>query len=344
MEQTTRWTLPLLLGLCASGATTHAGMDAWGESKNRLGLNGHALFNIKASFSQLGASPPATDIGPASSGSNHDYDDGYNRVDGWNNAQGRTYYWGYDRSSQAQGEMIAMSSTSAQGGGSLDDLSDDPHWGGELTYMRELGYNNSYWYGLVVGLGWQDIHFSQNASFTHAATRVTDLYPLFGELPAAGYAGSVDSIDGPQLGDAPSRSATTVPHGAVTQGDYDFEASAYTLRAGLLFETPFNDWLDLQFGGGVTGVLVDGTFTVKETTAVSDLAPYTARAEDSSTSFVGGGYAELNLSLRLSRGIYAFAGARYLILTDVNQTAADRKVDLHLRNGIAAGVGVNFAF
>ena len=46
----------------------------------------------------------AQDPGPPISGVNHDYDDGYVRVDVSTNAGGLTWYWGYDNSSQVPGD------------------------------------------------------------------------------------------------------------------------------------------------------------------------------------------------------------------------------------------------
>jgi len=347
MNQTTLRTVPLLMGLAVGATTLQGGMDVWGEKKNRVGLSIRPAFSIQASFSNLGGAPPSTDIGPAVGGANHDYDDGYNRVDEGGNADGTTFYWGYDSPSQAQEGMVSMSSSYAEPLGGISEVTDDPHWGGELMYMRELGWNNSYWYGLVVGLSWHQFQFSQSQVFSYDAVRVTDSYVLPGELPSAPFRGNFDDrieTGGYELGDTPTRSSAPVPGGATTSGTYDYEASAYTLRAGLMFETPFTDSLDLQFGGGIVGTMIDGRFSFQETTAVNALQPYSMSADESSTSFAAGGYAEVNLSLRISTGVYAFAGAQYVMLSDFSQTAAGREVELDAKSGILATLGMSFAF
>lgn len=347
MDPTIRRTAPLLMGLAAGAITVQGGMDVWGEQPNRVGFSVRPLFNIKASFSNLGGAPPNTEIGAAVGGQNHYYDDGYNLLDSQQNPGGTTFYWGYDSPSQAQDGGIVMSSTYAEPLGELTEVSDDPHWGGELTYMRELGWNNSYWYGLVVGLSWHDLRFSQSQSFTYDALRISDAYVLPGELPPAPFRGRPDDTvesGGYELGDTPTRTSAPVSNGAQTSGNYDYRASAYILRTGLLFETPFTDSLDLQFGGGVVGAMVDGRFSFRETTLVTSMDPYAASGAESSTSFAGGGYAEVNLSLRVAKGTYAFAGAQYLMLTDMSQSVGSRKVELDSKNGIVASFGMNFAF
>ena len=50
-------------------------MDIWGEQKNRVAISIRPVFNMEASFSNLGGAPPNTDIGPAIGGVNHEYDD-----------------------------------------------------------------------------------------------------------------------------------------------------------------------------------------------------------------------------------------------------------------------------
>jgi hypothetical protein len=335
----------LLLGLAASGLTARAGLDAWGETPHRIGFNVRGVFNVKATFSQLGGAPTATDIGPVSGDTDRFYDDGYNRVDSSGNAGGSTWFWGYDRMSQADGAGIQMSSSAAQPTGRVEEVTDDPHWGGELVYWRELGWNNSYAWGLVAGLGWQYLRFNESATFSTDATRTTDTYSIFGQPPpAAPYRGQFDSSTGPVLSAIPNRQTSLMPNGALTWGQYEFEASAYTLRLGLLFETPFTESLDLQFGGGVLASVINGEFTYRENTAVSDLQPLSARGSDRSTEFVGGGYAELNLSLRVARRFYVIAGAQYQMLTDYSQEAAGRKVELDSRSSLVAVLGMNYAF
>ena len=60
--------------------------------------------------------------------------------------------------------------------------------------------------------------------------------------------------------------------------------------------------------------------------------------------FAGGGYAEVNLSLRVAKGAYAFVGAQYQMLTDYSQDVDGRKVELEFGNGVVAVLGMNFAF
>jgi hypothetical protein len=344
MQRRYRRPIPLAITLLLLVNSAQGGMEIWGEQKNRIGFNGRAAFNLEASFKNLGEAPAATDIGPAIDGVDHFYDDGYNRVDSSGNSDGTTWFWGYDRSSQVQEGELSLSSSYSEGSGAVEGTGDEPHWGAESTYARELGWNNSYWWGVVAGFGWHDIRFTERHTFTSDAVRVTDTYVIPNGVPGAPYRGQFDDVGGPVVGATPTRQVTSIPGGAMTSGRYEFDAEAYTLRLGLLFETPFTDWFDLQFGGGALGTMVHGTFSFREETSVTDLPAIETAGEDTETGFAGGGYAELNLSLRISKGVYAQAGVEYLILTDYTQDMGGREVELNFRNGILATLGMTFAF
>jgi hypothetical protein len=212
-----------------------------------------------------------------------------------------------------------------------------------VTYQRELGWTGSYWYGLATGLSYQNIRYREASSFVSDGLRVTDRYEIRDPVPPAGYRGTATG-PGPLLGDTPTRETTTLPGAARTAGRYELDAAMVALRIGLLFETPFADWLDLQFGGGAIGAIVQGTFSVQEVTSVADLRTATTTLESDETEFVGGAYGEVNLSIRLSRSLYALAGLQYSFISDFTQTAGQKVVELNLKNTLSATLGMTFAF
>src|SRR5437762_2350007 len=61
-----------------------------------LGLNVHADFKMGGTFALSGKDPGPMGV----SGANHEFDDGYVRVDNTGNAGGFTSYWGYQNVSQ----------------------------------------------------------------------------------------------------------------------------------------------------------------------------------------------------------------------------------------------------
>src|SRR5512137_2216574 len=144
LPRTCRWgfLLVLLVGVRALAADLET-------EKNRISLRGNALFGVKAEFKNLGGFPRQTDIGSAVSGVDHLYDDGYNRVDASGNADGSTWFWGYQNANQlTDGNSIAMHSAVGSGNSSLKVSEDVPEGGLELVYTRELGSSSSYWWAV----------------------------------------------------------------------------------------------------------------------------------------------------------------------------------------------------
>jgi len=312
--------------------------------KNRFSVRAHALFGVKAEFKNLGGFPRQTDIGAVTNGVDHFYDDGFNRVDASGNTNGLTWYWGYQNASQLVGtDSIAMHSAVGSGGGSLEAEEDLPQWGLEFVYTRELGSSGSYWWAVELGVGWLDLSFSENATFTSDVTLTTDTYGLNGIVPPlAPYSGSFNG-PGPLIGDLPSRSVATLPGAAVTAGRYRLDASVYTFRLGILYESPFTDWLGLQFGGGGLAAFVDGEFSFSEQVSYRSING-TRSGADSESDFVGGAYAMAGLAFHLTERVVATVGAQYNFLSDFSQKFNEKEATIDFKHSlfVSAGVGVKF--
>jgi hypothetical protein len=328
------WLACLMLLLAVAGRA---------DEKDRFSLNTHIGFNIKADFTGLGGFPAQTDPGPPTGGANHTYDDGYNRVDASGNANGSTWYWGYQNSSQLGNDSIVMSSSSSAGTAQLNDVSDDPQWGAELTYAHEFGSNSSYWWGVVVGLGWVNLNIKDSATFSSDVQQLTDTYSLGGIVPPiAPYSGSY-SGPGSLIGDAPVRSVQTLPGAALTSGQYSIDANLYTLRLGLLYESPFNDWLALQFGGGALGGVIDSEFRFSEQVSLG-VGGLSRQGATSDTGLVGGAYGEAGFILYLGEHWTATAGIQYQYLSDFSQKTDGKEATVKLKNSLYLCVGVGARF
>ena len=312
--------------------------------KNRFSVRAHSIFGIKAEFKNLGGFARQTDVGAVTNRVDHFYDDGYNRVDASGNTNGLTWYWGYQNASQLVGsDAIAMHSAAGTGAGDLEAEEDLPQWGLELVYTRELGSSSSYWWAVELGVGWLDLSFSENATLASDVTLTTDTYGLNGIVPPlAPYAGSL-SGPGPLIGDLPSRSVATLPGAAVTTGRYHLDASVYTFRLGILYESPFNDWLGLQLGGGGLAAFVDGEFSFSEQVSYSSLSLSRSGA-DSESDFVGGAYATAGLAFHLTERVVATLGAQYNFLGDFSQEFGEKEATIDFKHSlfVSAGVGIKF--
>lgn len=333
----------VIAGLAGMVAMVNCWGADWESSKNRFNLSTHVGFNIEASFERLGA-VDQSNVGSDLRGTDHFYDDGYNRVDASGNAGGQTRFWGYSTAGQVVDDSIVMSSYSSSATGRIDDVRDAPHWGAELTYAREVGWNGSYWWGIEIGLSWTDLSFRERATLEGDATLLRDAYALNGNVPpAAPYQGTFAG-EGPFLSDDPQRTIQTLSGAAQTSGSYELDASLYVLRLGLLYETPFNSWLTLQMGGGVAGGFVQSDFRFQESTSIANLRNSTARGSGSSDDFVGGAYAHAGLALHFHDHMMASLGLQYKYLTSYSQEVAGRRAEIDFTSSLflAVGLGVTF--
>src|SRR3954463_5137558 len=107
------------------------------ENPNRLSLGARFGMNFKAAF----GNSAVVDPGPAAAGANHNYNDGYVRVDSSGNAGGLTWNWGYQNASQVVGDTMEFHAVQAEAiTGSGDRKgSGNPQWGAELIYQRIIG-------------------------------------------------------------------------------------------------------------------------------------------------------------------------------------------------------------
>lgn len=315
----------------------------WATGKNRFSLQSHIGFNIKADFTELAIVSPQTNIGPDRGGVDHIYDDGFNRVDSGGNADGQTWFWGYENPSQIVGDSILMNST-ATTPGTIRGISDAPYWGVEFNYARELGWNGSYWWGVEIGISWVNLDISERRSLTTDAVRTVDAYPLGGLVPPpAPYSGTF-SGPGPRIGDNPQRSFQTFSNAALTTGSYDLEATLYALRLGLIYETPFTDWFTLQFGGGILGAFVDSEFTYRESTSIQGIGSFQHSGSGSERDFLGGAYARAGFGMHFSPHVMASLGLQYNYLGSFSQEVDGRRASVDLKTSLylALGIGVSF--
>lgn len=336
--------LAVIIGIVLIGSTAQT--LAQGESpKNRFSLSSRVGFNITADFKNLGGFPAQTNPGPATNGVDHFYDDGFNRVDLNGSASTNTFFWGYQNAAQVPGnDTIVMNSSSSAATRAIKDVGDDPQWGAELSYIRQLGDNGVYRWGIETAVGWADLTFGKNGTTTASVTRTSDAYALNGTTPPpAPYAGTL-SGPGPQIGTSPTRTVSTIPNGAVTSGQYALEAQAYTLRLGLHYETPFNDRLMLQFGGGFAGAFLDSEFSFAEETVLSGVGSVTRSATGSEDDFVIGVYAGAGLTFHVTERLTAFAAAQYQHLQDFTQQLAGKEAEIRFDQSIFVTVGVGFSF
>jgi hypothetical protein len=308
---------------------------------NHFGVNFRLGLNLKARFSNVGAFSGQAAPGLAG-GVDHNYADGFVRLDSSGDRGGLTWNWGYQNASQlsSSGNLLlhAMSSE-----GATSAVNDDPRLGLEVNYARDLGAVASGRWGLKVALGFTDVKIRDTQSLSGDVSLITDAYPLGGITPPqAPYAGSF-SGPGPAIGDTPTRTAMTVLGGAAINGSRQLDVWLYDFRFGPYLELPLVQQLAIQVGGGLAVGVADSTFTFADTTRTS-AATVQATGVGNSTASMVGFYGEAGLAYHLVPGASIFGGGQFQYLGEFNQNVAGRAAQIDLRQSIYFVVGVQLHF
>jgi len=328
-------------------------------SPNRIGLNYRMGFNISAKFKNLGGFPALTMPGPAVSGVNHYYDDGYNLVDASGNAplpgssESVTSFWGVDDtatqvtqgSSQVDGTVVMHSSSSPADGrtGAIED--GEPFHGFELTYRRFLFRKERFQFGLEGAFGYTTLGIGDGSSLTRPVTVLTDSYNL-GDSTTVSQGPHVGSYEGPGvlLGDTPSRTLPVTPGGAAVSGTRDFDADLFGLRVGPYVEMPLWRNVSASLSGGLALVSLSSDFAFTETVTIPGVGTQSRFGSGSDSEWLVGGYAAAALSYALSPSLDLSASVQYQNVGKYTQHVGGKKAELDLGESFFLSLGVGYSF
>jgi hypothetical protein len=319
---------------------------AWGQSTsdsewNHFGLDFRVGLNIKTKFNNIGASTAV--VPSALGGTDHNYADGFVRVDSSGDRGALTWNWGYQNASQISGQdTLLLHAASTQGASVVGK--DDPRLGFEANYARDLAYFGSGRWGLKLALGYTDVQVRDSQALSGNVNLVTDAYALGGITPpVAPYAGSF-SGPGPVIGDTPTRTISTVPGSALITGSRQLDVWLYDLRFGPYLELPLVERLTFQVGAGVAAGLVDSTFSFSDTTAMTSAGSVRSTGSGQKTGSLLGFYGEAGMAYQLLPRASIFAGGQFQYLGEFNQSVGGRAAQLDLRRSIYLVVGVQWHF
>lgn len=218
-----------LYSLTLSGTAQEADSRLFGIFDS-VRISQQTLYNAKLNFgiSQSSQSDP----GDAVAGIDHEYDDGYVRVDSSGNFGNLTAYWGYDDASQVSGtDLLFHSLQPTEGFIGEREIDDIPGLELEFRYIFWEEENRNL--GLDFGVGFLSKKQSQTDGFDLNA--IEDAYDAtMPALPAPGYRGGFDDFTS-LISDIPTRS-TTVLSGT---GSREFGATMWTLRVSAFIEQKF---------------------------------------------------------------------------------------------------------
>lgn len=329
--------LPALAATAADGDMPRTQVST---NLNRFSLHARFGFNIKARF-QSAATGPRTAVGNPTAGVDHNYDDGYVRVDRTANNGGVTWYWGYENPAQVVGNTIEFHSLASTGNGQTGDVDSDPQYGAELVYQRQLGtIGDDLRWGLEAGLGWSPISISDRGALPGGVTQITDAYAFAPGTtpPAAPYAGSFNG-PGFLLFDAPTRSSAPLASSSLG-GSREFDADLFSLRLGPSLEIPLGRHAMLGLSGGLALGQLQADYRWHQTLAGQDAGS----GSGSDSDFLVGVYAGLSCLWAFDQHWSAHLGAQIQSLGEYSHSFEGAKVSLDLSQMVWVSVGLGYSF
>jgi len=303
-------------------------------------------FNLKAQFSMSGQFTAANgNPGPPSGGQNHDYDDGYVRLDATGNNGNLTWNWGYDSASQLLGNQLSFHSvesyTTTGGNGSADSgalIGFETAYGGRLTRMwgGKLGWE--------FGFGFLPTKITDNQSASANVTRLVHTYDTGGiQLPQAPYQGGYNG-PGATISDVPGEATqqlTDVP----LQSSQTLDVTLYNFRLGPTLEWDLYPRLTVMVGAGAAFGFVTGDLKYNDTlqfTGEGTAANLQGQVGD--TEFVYGGYVSGMLLYHAVKNGDLYLGLQYMPMSSATFSGSGREAKLDLTGALYISAGVNWPF
>jgi len=318
---------------------------------NRLRLGYSMGLNLSASFRGLGRYPAQSSPGSATPGTDHTYDNGYNRVDILNNNHGpgldhTTWYWSINDQSQihTDTDTVVMNSSSSPGNVVSSGNVQEPQHGFELIYNRQLGEVKRGVWGLEAAFGFNQVEVRDNRPLLGAVQVLSDSYDLGGTVPIVPLSPGTFAGPGPLIGDIPSRSLSQGPNPASITGSRKLDADVYRLRLGPYLEMPLNNRWTFSLSAGLTLAEVNSRFKFNETVTIPGLNAVSSQGSGSHSDLLAGAYVSGNFSYAFSESWSAFAGAQYQYLGCYSQRVAGKEARLDFSTSVLVTVGVGYSF
>lgn len=331
---------------------------------NNISFSYQLGMNIRTTFKGFGAFR-ANNAGPATSGINHEYDDGYNRVDAQGNDhsdQGfphTTTFWGYHNSSQWNHDNNTVEMHSAFARPIADVSNDDPRHGFQFLYERIICGHEKWYLGVEVGFGFTKIDITENKTVTSPVYQTTDAYaippdPLFGgySIPAAPYNGPFSGDLGTSLlSDIPIRSIAATGDFTSVMSTRHVDANLWRMHLGPKLHVPVHRRLELEMSGGLAVAIVDSEFNFQErvflpaSLSLPDGAMSTvARGSGNNVGTLVGGYLSGNLVYPLWPDSKMFVGGQWEDLGTYRHYVASHLAEVDFTGAVSFMVGMSLGY
>jgi hypothetical protein len=304
-----------------------------------VGFNFKADFSMSGPFTVSGRNPGTPGVG----GQNHDYDDGYVRLDATGNSGGETWNWGYDSASQLVGNRLYYHSASSYtasdsaSAGSGAQVGFDTAYGGHLFPLWGGAF------GWELGFGLMPIKIKNNLSQPTTVTRIVHSFDASGvDLPDAPYQGG---FNGPSvtIGDIANAEPSEILSGTLS-GSQTVDVTMYNLRLGPTLYWELHPRVGLEVSAGAAVGILSGGLKYDETLLLSDGSTAINQGKVGDTQIVYGGYVAGTLLYHAVKNGDLYVGFQYMPMSSATFSGGGREAKLDLSGGLYISAGINWPF
>jgi len=344
----------LLLAFCVVLSGQSARGDTWldlfgpppepGEWSRQFRVGALAGFNLKAEFSMSGRFPVSgSNPGAAGGGQNHDYDDGYVRLDATGDNGGLTWNWGYDDASQLSGNRLSYRGTESFTTAGSATVNGDAQIGFDTAYGGRI---TQLWGGVLgweFGFGFLPVSITDNLSLPASVTRVVHSYDASGiDLPAAPYRGSFNG-PGATISDiAVVESTEIVP--ATLGGSQTLDVTLYNFRLGPTLQWELHPRVAVAVSAGAAFGIVTGDLKYNETLLFTDGSTANNQGQVGDTQLVYGGYVAGTLLYHAVKNADFYVNLQYMPMSTATFSGSGREAKLDLTGGLYVSAGLSWPF
>lgn len=353
----------LIIGTMSLISIASAGNDPKGvidmpveRSRWSLGASASFLGGVDAEFKDFGGWNSPNAVPPALAGTNRNYDNGFNGVDGTGNAGGLTWNWGYQSPAQydpATGSISMSIYQGASSGGRGAD-SDDWHPGlevfayydmGELAGLAPRGVSARW--GWKLAAAWRHLGMESSRSSWSDVTYVTDAFSVAPGLipPTAPYTGSITG-PGPLISDSGTRTTGTITNGALISGKRELDIELFGFDAGPYVEFQITRRFHFKGEAGVSLAIANAEYSHHSTTSIvgSGASTQSSGGRHSDWSLLPGFFVGATAEYQLGEQWSLYGNLRYQFLDDLEISAASSKATVDFSSGLVVGLGALYHF
>jgi hypothetical protein len=302
-------------------------------------------FHLKADFAMNGQFAVAgSNPGTPGGGQNHEYDDGYVRVDATGNYGGQTWNWGYQNSSQLIGDRLYFHSANSYTASDSASVSGDPQVGFDSSYGGHLFPLWGGAFGWELGFGLLPIKIKNNLSLPTFVTGTVHSFDASGiDLPDAPYQGG---FGGPSatISDYARVEPGYFASGGILSGSQTLDVTLYNIRLGPTLHWELSPRFAMEVSAGAALGILTGGLDYNEVLVLPNGGTAANQGKVGDTQLVYGGYIAGTLMYHVEQNGDLYLGFQYMPMTSATFSGDGRSAKLDLTGGLYLSAGVNWPF